>query len=105
MSRKKENEQQTMPTRVRAWQAGKRDGSAAGVRGRGGDGSGGNMAVDAVLTPKKQEKLNGAEEFYDDSLFALVDMLDEVRRPTSQTHLNTLKVEFLNSPSLPSLIL
>ena len=78
MSRKKEKEQQAMPTRVRTWQAGTRDGSAAGVQG-GGDGSGGNMAVDAVLTPKKQEKLNGAEEFYDDSLFALVDMLDEVR--------------------------
>ena len=91
MPQKKEKEQQAMPTRVQAWQAGKRDGSAAGVRGGGGDESGGNMAVDAVLTPKKQEKLNGAEEFYDDSLFALVDMLDEVRRTTLQAHLQTFK--------------
>ena len=38
----------------------------------------GNNTMEALLAPPQQEKINGAEEFYDDSLFRLVDMLDEV---------------------------
>jgi len=39
---------------------------------------GANSTVEALLAPQQQEKLNGAEEFYDDSLFELVDMLEDV---------------------------
>lgn len=75
-SRRKER---LLQTRIRT---GGRSPSKAQEVASGGGGSetgGGNSTLEALLAPPQQEKLNGAEEFYDDSLFRLVDMLDEVR--------------------------